>query len=394
MSQENPNPTVAEPGFEPIPGQIVSHYKSDTGEYIGSPSIALLPDGAYVASHDVFGPGTTEHSSGVSYVYRSEDRGATWRRIARIERAFWSNLFVHAGALYLLGTTHHHGLVVIRRSGDGGFTWTEPRDEHSGLLTADGHFHTGPMPMLVHREKIWRAVENAGDGGAWGERYLPMLMSAPVNADLLRRDSWVFTHPMTHARTWLGGAFGGMLEGNAVATPSGRMGNLLRVACPDGEKAALALLSADGASLEFSPETGFVDLPGGATKFTVRYDEKSRRYWTLSNWVPPRHEGSGNASMVRNTLALLCSANLRDWELRSVVLHHPDAKRHGFQYVDWLFDGDDLVAVSRTGHDDAWGGACKAHDANYLTFHRVSRFRTATPADSVVSLGQLQKISR
>jgi hypothetical protein len=93
---------------------------------------------------------------------------------------------------------------------------------------------------------------------------------------------------------------------------------------------------------------------------------------------------------VRNTLALLCSANLRDWELRCVVLHHPDAKRRGFQYVDWLFDGDDLVAVSRTGHDDAWGGALKAHDANYLTFHRVSRFRTLTPGDSAVSVDELK----
>lgn len=357
---------------------------------MGSPSIAILPDGTFVASHDVFGPGTTEHTSGVSFVYRSEDRGVTWRNVARIEPAFWSNLFVHTGALYLFGTTHHHGLVVIRRSDDGGFTWTQPQDECSGLLTAKGHFHTGPMPMLVHRERIWRAVENAGDGGAWGERYLPMLMSAPVDADLLRSESWAFTRPMAHAKTWLGGAFVGMLEGNAVVTPSGGVGNLLRVACPDGEKAALTVLSADGASLEFSPERGFVDLPGGATKFTVRYDEESGRYWTLSNWVPPRYEGSGNASLVRNTLALLCSANLRDWELRSVVLHHPDAKRHGFQYVDWLFDGDDLVAVSRTGHDDEWGGALKAHDANYVTFHRVCRFRTITSADSVVSVDELK----
>ncbi|HSI09354.1 MAG TPA: sialidase family protein [Rariglobus sp.] len=343
-----------------------------------------------MASHDVFGPGTTEHSSAVTFVYRSEDRGTTWRNVARIEPAFWSNLFVHEGTLYLLGTTHHHGLVVIRRSDDGGFTWTEPKDEASGLLTVNGHFHTGPMPILLHRGKIWRAVENAGDGGAWGERYRPMLMSASTGVDLLRRDSWAFTRPLAYSKAWLDGAFVGMLEGNAVVTSSGVIGNLLRVACPDGEKAALTMLSADGASLEFSPENGFVDLPGGATKFTVRYDEESGRCWTLSNWVPQRYEGSGNASLVRNTLALLCSANLRDWELRSVVLHHPDSKRHGFQYVDWLVDGADLVAVSRTGHDDAWGGALKAHDANYLTFHRVPRFRTTMPADSVVSLDELQ----
>lgn len=376
---------------DPVPGVVINYLKTNTGEYIGSPAIAILPDGAYVASHDVFGPGTTEHTSGVTFVYRSEDRGTTWRRIARIEPAFWSNLFVHAGALYLLGTTHHHGLVVIRRSDDGGFTWTHPRDERSGLLTVDGHFHTGPMPVQVHDGKLWRAVEDAGSGGAWGERYRPMLMSAPVDADLLRRDSWAFTRPLAHSKAWLGGAFGGMLEGNAVVTPSGRMSNLLRVACPDGEKAALATLSADGASLEFSPQTGFVDLPGGATKFTVRYDEESGLYWTLSNWVPARYAGTGNASLVRNTLALLCSADLRAWELRAVVLHHPDAKRHGYQYVDWLFGGDDLVAVARTAHDDAWGGALKAHDANYLTFHRIAGFRDRMWAHSIVDPDALNR---
>ena len=31
---------------------------------------------------------------------------------------------------------------------------------------------------------------------------------------------------------------------------------------------------------------------------------------------------------------------------------HPDVKNHGFQYVDWLFEGDDLIAACRTAFDD------------------------------------------
>ncbi len=42
----------------------------------------------------------------------------------------------------------------------------------------------------------------------------------------------------------------------------------------------------------------------------------------------------------------------------------------GFQYVDWLFDGNDIIAVSRT----AFNGARNYHDANHLTFHRVRDF--------------------
>jgi hypothetical protein len=59
-----------------------------------------------------------------------------------------------------------------------------------------------------------------------------------------------------------------------------------------------------------------------------------------------------------------------------VVLRHPDVKAHGFQYADWLFDGADLIAVVRTAFDEPDGTpAHNAHDANYLTFHRVAKFR-------------------
>jgi len=372
---------------------IVSHVRSNTGLYIGSPSIAILPDGTYVASHDFFGPNSNEFKSATTHLFKSWDRGLTWRQIARIEPAFWSNLFVHDGVLYLLGVTHHHGLLVIRRSDDGGFTWTEPRDATSGLLTASGHYHTGPMPMLVHGGRIWRAMEDAGEGGNWGERYNPMMISAPVDSDLLRRDSWTLGRPLIQERSWLGRKFGGWLEGNAVVSPSGDIVDLLRVAYPAGEKAALVTLDKDGTTLKFSPERDFVDMPGGATKFTVRRDVTGEGYWTLANMVPPRHECLDNASLVRNTLALLHSTNLRNWELRCVVLYHPDPVRHGFQYVDWLFDGPDIVAVSRTGHDDGFGGAKKAHDANFLTFHRLADFRSLTPKDSVVSVVELEKKS-
>jgi hypothetical protein len=66
---------------------------------------------------------------------------------------------------------------------------------------------------------------------------------------------------------------------------------------------------------------------------------------------------------------------LRRWKQRKVILAHPDAARHAFPYADWQFDGQHLVVVSRTVFDDEKGGAPRAHDANFLTFHRVERFR-------------------
>ena len=47
----------AQPEPVPVPGVIIAHRAASTENYIGSPSLAVLPDGSYVASHDFFGPG-------------------------------------------------------------------------------------------------------------------------------------------------------------------------------------------------------------------------------------------------------------------------------------------------------------------------------------------------
>ena len=103
----------------------------------------------------------------------------------------------------------------------------------------------------------------------------------------------------------------------------------------------------------------------------------TRQYWSLANWIPPIFAG-GSMNLTRNTLALICSPDLKNWTVRSVVLQHPDPGHHAFQYVDWLFDGGDLIAVSRTAFDDTTGGAHSAHDANFSTFHRIANFRDRT----------------
>ena len=61
--------------------------------------------------------------------------------------------------------------------------------------------------------------------------------------------------------------------------------------------------------------------------------------------------------------------------MAQVLLHHPDDRGYAFQYADWVFDGDDILFVSRTAGADEEGGAHTYHDANYLTFHRLVGFR-------------------
>ena len=358
------------------PGTIVSHRPKDTGIYIGSPGLCILPDGSYLASHDEFGPKTSEFRSAKTFIFHSKDKGNTWQKITKIDGQFWSNLFVHNGAVYIMGTHKHHGNFIVRRSDDGGHTWTIPYDSQNGLIL-EGEYHTAPMPVVIHKGRIWRAVEYAtAPWTEWGKRYSALMVSAPVNADLLQAKNWRRTNHLMYDSTYLEGHFNAWLEGNAVVSPHGEMLDILRVdASIKGEEyAAIVKISKNGKKATFDPQSGFIKFPGGSKKFAIRYDEITKRYWTLTNYVKPEFK-QRTPSSIRNTLVLCSSTDLKEWTLHKVLLDHPDTKKHGFQYVEWLFEGNDIIFLSRTAYDEKSGQANNNHDANFLTFHRIKDFR-------------------
>ena len=363
-----------------VPGTIVAHSPASSELYIGSPSLCVLPNGDYLASHDLFGPKSEEFERPVSRIYRSRDKGQTWTPIADIIGQFWSKLFVHRGKLYFMGTDKHHGNLIIRTSTDGGITWSNPTNSQDGLLLT-GEYHCAPMPLVEHNGRLWRAMEDAmGPIKQWGKRYGAFLMSIPIYADLLDARNWSRTNVMRYDSTYLNGRFGGWLEGNAVVTPDGQLLDILRVDDKStmNEKAALVNISSDGKTATFNPDMGFIPFPGGSKKFGIRYDPKTHLYWTMSNYIPDEvqiQNRGKNSSSIRNTQALCSSQDLRHWDVRQVILTHPDVAKHGFQYVDWQFDGKDMIILSRTAYDDADGGAHNNHDANFLTFHRIKNFR-------------------
>lgn len=359
------------------PGIVVNHIPKETGIYIGSPGLCILPDGSYIASHDEFGPKSTEFRSAQTRVFKSTDKGESWEQIAKIDGQFWSNLFVHKGELYIMGVNKHHGNLIVRQSKDGGYTWTIPYSQTTGLIL-EGEYHTAPMPIIESNGRLWRAVEYAtAPSTNWGKRYSAMMVSAPVDADLLNAENWTRSNHLPYDSTYLDGKFQAWLEGNAVVDKKGELLDILRVAVPAGteEYAAFVQIAKDGKTASFDPETGFVPFPGGSKKFSIRYDEQSGRYWMLTNLILPEYKDLNPAS-VRNTQALCSSPDLVNWTTHQIVLQHEDVKKHGFQYVEWLFDGNDILFLSRTAYDDGKGGANNNHDANYLTFHRIKNFRS------------------
>ena len=231
-----PGVVIGDPVSPTVPGVVIDHVPASTGQYIGSPSLAILPDGKYVATHDLFGKGSTRDRT---VVFQSTDKGQSWSKIAEISGQWWSSLFFHQGALYLMGTSCEYGFCVIRKSTAGGITWTTPTDKTKGLLFDDGKYHTAPVPVIVHKGRIWRAMEDAQGPGDWGSHFRAFMMSAPADSDLLRAGNWVSSNRLERDPSWLNGTFGGWLEGNAVVTPQGKVVNILRADSPSyDEKAA------------------------------------------------------------------------------------------------------------------------------------------------------------
>ena len=154
----------------------------------------------------------------------------------------------------------------------------------------------------------------------------------------------------------------------------------------------------DQRTITFNPATGFCDMPGGGKKFTVRYDTVSGKYWTLANpcYDEDRvrtHTGWYNTRIypifLRSRLVLCSSADLRNWTVVKEVISSNNCFFHGFQYTDWEFDGNDIIAVSRTAFPESRGLPIRQHDANMLTFHRIADFRSAGFTTENITYDQL-----
>jgi hypothetical protein len=99
-------------------------------------------------------------------------------------------------------------------------------------------------------------------------------------------------------------------------------------------------------------------------------------YYTLSTDATPAAVRRGTIG-ARNHLVLAVSADLIAWDTCLTLLvddtgfEAADSARFtGFHYVDWVFDGEDIVYAVRTGYR----GSNSYHNANRLTTKRLGGF--------------------
>ena len=374
------------------------------GVFIGSPSIWKTAAGPVVASHDFFGQSTLGATTQVLVDRSGAATGAAsrWEHAGNVSNMYWGNIFAHPkrpAELYLLGVsgavdhvqtgTRAGRDIVISRSLDTGASWTPAVTLFAASL-GNTSYHCAPTPALVSSDdRLYRAFEATVAGGTHGLRALVISTAAPVSAttDLLDPASWVQSSMVNpgatedaslHALGWDINTHWTWEEGNAVEGPSGDIFNVIRI---DGQtnqsntqnKAAVLRLDPSGTQLSF---VRMIAFPACSSKFVIRRDPVSKLYLTLSTDATDVAIAQDTV-FARNHLILAVSADLFRWDTCTVVLMDDtgfsslDSARYtGFHYVDWVFEGADILMAIRTGYR----GANSFHNANRLTTLRVVNY--------------------
>jgi len=329
--------------------------------YIGSPSIVVLPDGTYVASHDVPIKGGTTN---VTYVFRSDDRGATWQKVSTLNGICYGSLFAKGGALYIIGRNTwkdaDDSMVVVFKSRDRGSTWEDPSEV---LPSVPGMTPSAPA---IYNGRLWFPY------GGKGAISVP-LNDSSVDDHLLDPSAWKKTnlaHPSsTHSNT----------EGQIVASPKTGLVVMPKTRYTDENQTmspVVPLIRIKSETEATFDQKDWVHLPGGDKKFGCQYDAVSGKFYALTNPVLPVHADEDHYGLTRNTGMILSSRDLYKWKVEKIFLYSPEAYREAFQYFNFAFDGDDMVVVARTGLKVGGFLPSRGHDANLLTFHRVRNFRS------------------
>ena len=339
---------------------VVAYSDPTSGWFIGNPSLVILPNGWYVASHDKWQWEPTAFES--TSIYVSKDRGNTWQYTSRLNGQICSDLFLVNNVLYTMGINRswREGLnaITICKSTDNGASWTNP----VSLTPAGGYWGTPATSTIIFQNRLWKAGEYSDTADVFPLPNQTFIMNADVSSNLLSPASWKFSNKLPFPADKFPGC-SAWLE-PSIFTDGTTVNVMARLQSDTTPNKGALLWASSQTAIQV---TGFRDFPGGMSKFTIQYDSVSAKYWSLTNNVT----NPDNVNQ-RNIITLIWSMNRRDWFISKTLIELPgDDTQVAAQYLDWQFDGDDIIAVSRT----AWDGAHNYHDANYMTFHRFKDFR-------------------
>ncbi len=344
-------------------------YTEVTYDNYYSPAILIHTnaDGSRVlyVAHEISRLRNHKETSTVTCLKESRDGGESWVTLAMAADMRWAGLIEHNGCLYLFGnrSSNGHCMVAEWKLCDGSF-----RSASLGM-NAMG---SAPCAVAIANGRIYRAQNGA-------------VISAPADCDLLVGANWTVSNSphklilredferITGQKTdpdkrfWLE-------EGNVIVGPDGSLYAMYRLdATPTWGYAAIFRLSTDGTTLSTLENDGsIIRFPSNQSKFMIKRDPKSGEYLTFVS-LP-----TGNFTHQRNVLGLAASSDLLHWRVLDTVLvdrqmmnNRQSIYAHAFQYVDFDFDGENILLLVR----EACGDTCVYHDGIAVTLYTLENYQ-------------------
>ena len=343
------------------PGVVVVESSDYKNLFCETPSIVVLKNGDYLVSH-TYGFSNGNEPLEQTTVYLSKNKGVDWKKISTIDSMHGASFALKGDDVFLIGSSKKkNGHPAITVSSDNGVNWSDP--VIAKKLGLSGRL--SPTAALIHNDRVWRSYSSLR-----AQTWKIHLYWAPYNSDWLDADNWSEIVEVED-RTDFRGSWSQISNGNPIPLPQGV--GLVASCFTKGTQngvAAFLPISNNGKSLEFDEVNSLFDFPGGGSKFTVRYDSKSKKYWAIVN-----KQKDPYADL--NYQVLVSSSNLKDWKVNSVLFRHLNYFYFGKHNADWVFDGDDLVSVSQV----AWEGAKSARHSTHIVFDRIKNFRKLQPDD-------------
>ncbi len=414
-------------------GQVIFRSDSPSALWCYTPAILKTSSGRLIVTMDVGGPALDDADLNLAYnplssatkrkgigkILSSDDQGHSWNEVCTFP--FWhARPFESRGMLYVIGNAG--GLYIIKSEDDGN-TWSAPH-----ALTEQGLWHAAATNVLQENGFIYLCMDLRSDRSikGWNVAGLtPVILRGNESGCLLEKTSWTFSHGLSFidmfGNTSRGsGEYFGIpfypshvdrpmaLAPDIHASPPGWLeGNIVRITDPrhiwydPNQKTLHIILRANTNGAGYAAvikaverQNGdiflqriiapsgrtilFIPFPGGGMKFYIAYDPISSFYWLATSIVTDSMclltampKGRYNLpSNQRNILGLFYSMNCVDWLFADVISKGKN-EFHARNYPAFIFDGEDILLVSRSGDDLARDGQY----TNLITLHRIEGFR-------------------
>lgn len=338
--------------------QNVLDYKTNYYRTTYSPSITKMDGDIYVSYEISEVCNISDERSTVTKVKKSSDGGLTWTEFGEIAGIRWATVFALNGRIYLLGNNLGNNNAMIAGIDADGKT----RSADIAIGVGGG----APTAVIVKDGRIYKA---------FGRKTI----SADITSDLFESSSWLCSQDITELFTtkWLSEAIGRNvtvipIEPNIVAGKDGELYVFFRIDAATKIQ-LVAKLTDNGTRYEIAGEGIISNFPTSKSKITIRYDEATDKYITISSPYM-----GGPMQNQRIVLCIAVSDDLFHWDIKEYLLvsrnmANPviDGFAHGLQYADFIIDGEDILFVVR----EAVGYTCSYHDGNYTTFYRLMDYK-------------------